>query len=91
MGGRVMMMNNEWIIDGHFMQEIDSAGNFRHFPGQLCAKAASSGMARATMGLEGTLKGWAALDKTGSGFGGPVPVDPVCQPGMPCGAAIDCQ
>jgi hypothetical protein len=88
MGGRVMMMNNEWIIDGHFMQEIDSAGNFRHFPGQLCAKVASSGMARATVGLEGTLKGWVALDKTGAGFGGPIgpgPGDPGCQPGMPCG------
>lgn len=89
MGGRLMMQNDEWIIDGHFMQEIDSAGRLRQFPGQLCARVAASGMARASVGLEGTMRGWVALDKTGSGFTGPIGPAPgdttVCRTGTNCG------
>lgn len=83
-GGRVSLVGDGWVIDGHFFQSQDSAGVHKDIPGQLCAKAAKADLKPLTgsPGLEGTLGGWIAQDKNGGGFVGPI--GPTCPAGQIC-------
>jgi hypothetical protein len=87
-GGRVMLAGSDWVIEGHFMVNFDSAGIHKDIPGQLCAKAAKDQLKpiAGAPGLEGTLKGWIFQDKLGGGFVGPVtnPQNPTCPAGQVC-------
>ena len=79
-----------WVVDGHFFQESDSAGTHKSFPGQLCARAGKADFSGNVDGVKGTMKGWIAQDKSGSGFVAN-PVQPVCDPAKgPCNTQPVC-
>ncbi|MDQ3000617.1 MAG: Ig-like domain-containing protein [Fibrobacterota bacterium] len=97
-GGRIMYDGKgSYVVAGHFFQESDSAGIHKSFPGQFNARALKAAMTPSPEGIAGTMIGWIAQDKTGSGFAAqptnPMPCDPmkgpcpqpVCNPMMgPC-------
>jgi hypothetical protein len=81
-GGRIGYDGaGQWIVDGHFFQESDSAGVHKSFPGQINGRAPKADMASAADGISGTLKGWIAQDKSGNGFvTQPANTNPACDP-----------